>query len=65
MPDNRIQALVDLGIGGQPEDFSLDARRTIDSISDEEFNSILTIRKQFMPVGSSEGQDDQCLGFIT
>jgi len=49
---NRIQQLIDAGVGQRTSDFSNDAKQSINSASDEEFNCYLTFRAKIVSDGS-------------
>ena len=65
--ENRIQILVEAGVVASPADFSSNAKRVIQRLSDTEFNSVLTIRKQIISIAGQEALDayDKCFSFIT
>lgn len=66
MLDNRIQELIEAGVAANPDAFSGNAKKVIDKLSDEEFNSLLVIRREILSVVGKAGQDvyDLCLTFI-
>jgi hypothetical protein len=67
MSENRIQRLVEAGVAENAGAFSTQAKKVIGGLSDEEFNCILTIRRQVIAVVSQEDKDhfDHCWSFIT
>jgi uncharacterized protein YdhG (YjbR/CyaY superfamily) len=64
--DKRISQLVEAGVAKNAEAFSPKAKTVIGNLSDEEFNSVLSIRRQIIAVASREdvAAYDQCLSFI-
>jgi hypothetical protein len=66
MSEKRISQLVEAGAAKDAAAFSPKARTVIGNLSDEEFNSVLSIRKQIIAVASQEdlAAFDQCLSFI-
>jgi hypothetical protein len=65
--ENRIDILIKAGVAKEPGDFSPNAKTVINGLSDTEFNSVLTIRRQIIAVAGQEGVDayDKCFSFIT
>jgi hypothetical protein len=65
--ENRIQILVEAGVVESPADFSSNAKKVINRLSETEFNSVLTIRRQIISIAGQEALDayDKCFSFIT
>ena len=62
MPENRIQQLIDAGVAGSPSDFSSGARHVIQSLSDDEFAHLLSIRAKVYLENNEHGTDfDHCV----
>jgi hypothetical protein len=63
MAETRIQQLAAAGVA---HPLSPKATKVINGLSDEEFNSVLSIRRQVIAVVSKDEQEkyDECLSFI-
>ena len=53
MSEHRIQQLIAAGVAEKSSDFTKEARQTINALSDDEFNSILTIRTRIYAEGGT------------
>ena len=55
---NRVQQLIDAGVGEHVSDFSNEAKQLINSASDEEFECYLTFRTKVVNDGSPQALSD-------
>jgi aromatic ring-opening dioxygenase LigB subunit len=64
--ESRLQQLVNAGVADNTDAFSEEAGQVIESLSDEEFASLLSIRQKVVEVGGEEAQrkHDACLTVI-
>jgi hypothetical protein len=46
MPDHRIAVLIKAGVASDPSDFSPEAKKVIEELTDEEFNALLSMREK-------------------
>jgi hypothetical protein len=51
MSEHRIQQLIAAGVAERSSDFTKEARQVINDLSDDEFNSILSIRDKIYAEG--------------
>lgn len=63
MAGNRIQQLIDAGVGERVSDFSDDSKHVINAMSDEEFGCLLSTRAKIFERGGLELQKeyDHCV----
>jgi hypothetical protein len=63
---NRLQQLVEAGVVPKISDFSADARKVIRSLTDTEFQSVLSIRKTILSVAGEDAlrESDRCMSFV-
>lgn len=64
--ENRLQVLVSEGVVQSVGDFTPHAKQVIKSLTDTEFQSILTIRKTVLRVAGEDAlrASDECLSFV-
>jgi hypothetical protein len=64
--ENRLQQLVDAGVADNPGAFSKEAKQVIQSLSDEEFAALLSIRQKIGQIGRESllKFDTECLTVI-
>ncbi len=54
MPENRIQQLIEAGVAGSPSEFTNEARKIIQELSEEEFLHLLAIRAKVIAGGHGD-----------
>ena len=65
MSESRIQQLIDAGVATNAKDFSADSTNLINSISDDEFNCLLSIRSKISEKGGlAAGEYDKFLCIV-
>jgi hypothetical protein len=64
--ESRLQQLVEAGVTDGVDKFSSNAKRVILSMSDTEFQSVLSIRKTILGIAGEDAlrQSDECMSFI-